>query len=301
MEEGSPAIDAGDNVICQAPPPEGLGGVDQRGFPRSRPGDPICDIGAFEFVNLTLLPTLLNFGPEVLHQETAAQTVTVTNNQTTNVTLTQSIAGANPGDFTETGNTCGTTLGSHASCSISIAFQPTATGARVGMLTVSDSPDGTSPYSVTLMGQGAIATPTPTATSTPTPTARRRRPATPTFTRTPTPTPTPTATETPTHTATRTPTRTPTQAPTHTPTKTPTRTPTHTATQDADADPHTHRDADADRPQLTPRRRRRGGRRRGRRPTPQRGRRPGRRPGHLRHRRPRRRCRALRSSPASPR
>jgi hypothetical protein len=31
-------------VICQAPPPEGLGGVDQRGFPRLRP----CDIGAFE-------------------------------------------------------------------------------------------------------------------------------------------------------------------------------------------------------------------------------------------------------------
>ena len=44
LEPGSPAIDAGDNVICQAPPPEGLGGVDQRGFPRSRP----CDIGAFE-------------------------------------------------------------------------------------------------------------------------------------------------------------------------------------------------------------------------------------------------------------
>ncbi len=96
MEQGSPAIDAGDNVICQAPPPEGLGGVDQRGFPRSRPGDPICDIGAFEFVNLTLSPTLLNFGAEVLNQETAAQTVSVTNNQTTNVTLTQSIAGTNP-------------------------------------------------------------------------------------------------------------------------------------------------------------------------------------------------------------
>ncbi|HKD68655.1 MAG TPA: choice-of-anchor Q domain-containing protein, partial [Candidatus Binataceae bacterium] len=178
LQQGSPAIGAGDNVICQAPPPGGLGGVDQRGFPRSRPGDPICDIGAFEFVNLTVLPTMLSFGPEVIHQETATQTVSVTNNQITDVTLTQSIAGANPADFTETGNTCGTTLGSHASCSISIAFQPTATGTRIGMLTVSDSPDATSPYNVTLMGQGAIATPTPRPTSTPT--------------STPTPTPTPT-------------------------------------------------------------------------------------------------------------
>jgi hypothetical protein len=64
LEDGSPAIDAGDNVICQAPPPEGLGGVDQRGFPRSRPGDPICDIGAFEFVDLTLLPLCSTSGPK---------------------------------------------------------------------------------------------------------------------------------------------------------------------------------------------------------------------------------------------
>jgi predicted outer membrane repeat protein len=39
---GSNAIDSGDNAVCSA---KGVGGVDQRGFPRS---DGACDIGAFE-------------------------------------------------------------------------------------------------------------------------------------------------------------------------------------------------------------------------------------------------------------
>ncbi len=154
LKAGSPAIDAGDNVICLAPPPSGLGGVDQRGFPRSRPDDPICDIGAFELVDITVTPALLNFGAESIHQQTAAQTVSVTNDQTTNVTLSRSIEGANPGDFKETSSTCGTTLGSHATCSISIAFRPTAVGARLASLSVSGSPGRGKPYSVTLMGQG---------------------------------------------------------------------------------------------------------------------------------------------------
>ncbi len=42
---GSPAIDHGDPSVCAAPP---VNDVDQRGFPRSTPADPICDIGAFE-------------------------------------------------------------------------------------------------------------------------------------------------------------------------------------------------------------------------------------------------------------
>jgi predicted outer membrane repeat protein len=41
----SPAIDAGDNTTCSNPL---VSGVDQRGFTRFPPGDPVCDIGAFE-------------------------------------------------------------------------------------------------------------------------------------------------------------------------------------------------------------------------------------------------------------
>ena len=39
---GSPAIDAGDNTVCQAAP---ISGVDQHGLPRA---DGACDIGAIE-------------------------------------------------------------------------------------------------------------------------------------------------------------------------------------------------------------------------------------------------------------
>jgi hypothetical protein len=41
----SPAIDAADNTTCTSAP---VSGVDQRGFTRFPPGDPVCDIGAFE-------------------------------------------------------------------------------------------------------------------------------------------------------------------------------------------------------------------------------------------------------------
>jgi hypothetical protein len=44
---GSPAIDAGNPQGCRTPNGT-LIPVDQRGFPRSRPMDPVCDIGAYE-------------------------------------------------------------------------------------------------------------------------------------------------------------------------------------------------------------------------------------------------------------
>jgi hypothetical protein len=52
---GSPAINHGDNAICKAPAPTGLGGIDQRGFGRFSDGDGLCDIGAYE-LNAKLAP-----------------------------------------------------------------------------------------------------------------------------------------------------------------------------------------------------------------------------------------------------
>jgi hypothetical protein len=153
LEEGSPADGTGDNAICKEAAPTGLGGIDQRGIARFRPGDELCDIGAFEYLTLLVQPTSLSFGFEAVGRQTPSHTVSLTNNQTTTVTLTRSIGGADPADFIVS-TTCGGSLASHASCSISIAFRPRATGTRSALLTVSDSSDHTSPYHVTLTGVG---------------------------------------------------------------------------------------------------------------------------------------------------
>ena len=157
LVQGSPADGTGNNSICQEAAPTGLGGIDQRGFPRFRPGDELCDIGAFEFVTLLVQPfqpASLSFGSAAVGHQTPAQKVSITNNQTRPVTLSRSITGADPADFIIISNTCGGSLASHASSSILIAFHPRATGTRSAMLTVSDSPDRTSPYHVMLTGVG---------------------------------------------------------------------------------------------------------------------------------------------------
>src|SRR5215469_923360 len=77
--------------VCGNLNPRSRGGVDQRGVARSRAGDTRCDIGAFEFVNLTLLPTRLDFGPQVIGRATAVQTISATTHQTTVITLKESI------------------------------------------------------------------------------------------------------------------------------------------------------------------------------------------------------------------
>ena len=50
----SPAINAGNNAVCAAPP---VNGHDQRGMPR--PLGPACDVGAFEAGGLVRLPLIL--------------------------------------------------------------------------------------------------------------------------------------------------------------------------------------------------------------------------------------------------
>jgi hypothetical protein len=153
LQDGSPAIDKGDNAVCAAPVPNGLAKVDQRGFPRFRTGDELCDIGAFEFTNLLIHPTTEFYGTEAVGAQSPVRKVPLTNEQTTTVALATALGGTDPGDFV-VGGSCGTSLAPDTTCVISIAFKPTATGTRKALLTVSDSPDRTSPYKITLIGEG---------------------------------------------------------------------------------------------------------------------------------------------------
>ena len=100
-----------------------------------------------------LVPTSLSFGDQSVGTTSVAETVTMTNVGTTMLTISGiSVTGINAGDFSQT-HTCGGTLGAGASCSISVKFHPSATGARSAAISISDN-GGSSPQKVPLSGTG---------------------------------------------------------------------------------------------------------------------------------------------------
>ena len=105
-------------------------------------------------MQIALSAATLKFGTVVVGQTSPSQTVTVANAGTTSVTFTSfSIGGTNPGDYLITNNTCGASLAGAASCSVSVAFKPTAKGARKATLKVADNGGG-SPQTAALTGTG---------------------------------------------------------------------------------------------------------------------------------------------------
>lgn len=97
-----------------------------------------------------LTPTSLSFGGQLVTTTSSpAKMITLKNNGTATLNI-MSIASS--GDFAET-NTCGASLAATMSCSISVTFTPTATGARNGAITITDDANG-SPQSVPLTGTG---------------------------------------------------------------------------------------------------------------------------------------------------
>jgi hypothetical protein len=103
---------------------------------------------------VSLSPARLNFGSHKVGTTSAARTVTVTNVGTALVNISGlAIGGADPQDFPQQSTTCGASLAGGASCTVSIEFSPTATGARSATLDVNDDGGG-SPQIVALTGTG---------------------------------------------------------------------------------------------------------------------------------------------------
>lgn len=101
---------------------------------------------------VTLAPTSLTFADQKVGTVSAPQTVSLTNTGTSVLSISTIAAS---GDFVQT-NTCGATLNIlnvGQSCTISVIFQPTSSGARAGTLTIADNASG-SPQAVTLSGNG---------------------------------------------------------------------------------------------------------------------------------------------------
>jgi len=83
---------------------------------------------------IALAPPSLTFAAQAVATASAAQTITVTNSGNASLVITQV---STTGDFTQT-NTCvsAATIAPGAACAVQVAFLPTATGGRSGVLTL---------------------------------------------------------------------------------------------------------------------------------------------------------------------
>jgi hypothetical protein len=95
--------------------------------------------------------TSLAFSPENLGVTSGSQTVHLTNNGPGALTVNSVNAS---GDFSANGSGC-STLAAGASCAISVTFTPTASGPRLGTLTISDNAS-INPQTVSLSGSGIL-------------------------------------------------------------------------------------------------------------------------------------------------
>lgn len=133
------------------------------GAPGSQQTITLTGSGVAAATSVTVQPTALSFASTPVGTTSAPQTVTVTNTGSNGSTEPLNITKISTGttnDFTET-DTCLTApnfgmLQVNQSCTISVFFQPTASGTRSASLTISDNATG-SPQSVSLTGIGAAA------------------------------------------------------------------------------------------------------------------------------------------------
>ncbi len=102
-------------------------------------------------------PLSLSFGSEAVGATSSPQVVTLTNVanfQFSSIAVNQVVTGGpDSSDFVISNNTCGSSLGPGAQCTVSVEFKPTATGNRSGTLNFFDN-GGCSPQQVLLAGTG---------------------------------------------------------------------------------------------------------------------------------------------------
>lgn len=95
----------------------------------------------------SLSPRQLSFDGSAVGTTTAPQTVMLTDNGNSTMTI---VSVTITGDFAQTNN-CGTSLAAGASCTITVTFTPTVTGAESGQILITDNAIG-SPQAITLAG-----------------------------------------------------------------------------------------------------------------------------------------------------
>jgi putative Ig domain-containing protein/HYDIN/CFA65/VesB family protein len=105
--------------------------------------------------SVTFTPTSLTFAAQAIGTTSAPQSITVSNTGNAPLFINSAATrGANPLDFTQVSDGCsGVTLAAGTSCSVSITFSPTASGARSATFILTDNAAG-SPQTVPISGGG---------------------------------------------------------------------------------------------------------------------------------------------------
>lgn len=111
---------------------------------------PLSGVGTAPAVTLSV--SSLDLGSVTVGATSAPQSITVTDSGTAALAIA-SVAASGP--FGES-NTCGAALAAGASCTVSVAFAPSAPGAATGAITITDDAPG-SPHGVALTGNGVSA------------------------------------------------------------------------------------------------------------------------------------------------
>lgn len=135
----------------------GSGGGGSGGGGGTTPPPPVTAAGA------ALSPSTLTFGTQAVGTRSADRIVTLTNTGTGSLFINaMGSGGLDQLDFTRTNDQCiGMSVAPGGSCTVAIAFNPTATGTRTMTISVIDNAPS-SPQVITLTGTGtSVAGPTP--------------------------------------------------------------------------------------------------------------------------------------------
>jgi fibronectin type 3 domain-containing protein len=109
-------------------------------------------IGSARLPGVNLSRASIDFGPQDVGTTSDPQVLTLTNGGDAQLSISEiTIVGPQGSDFTIQSNTCGSSLAPLGSCAVSLAFGPSAGGARSATLTISDNAPG-SPHTVALAG-----------------------------------------------------------------------------------------------------------------------------------------------------
>lgn len=100
-------------------------------------------------------PSSLNFGGIAVNTTTSAQTVTLTNNQSTSLNISGITSSGNYAALPSGATPCAGSIPANGTCTFSVTFRPTLTGSVPGAVSVStDASSGTQPLGLSGSGTG---------------------------------------------------------------------------------------------------------------------------------------------------